>query len=355
MITIEKNAFLNAIRATKTATGKGNLLPILSSVLIQTIQGGIQLFATDTVVSAMAIVEANIQDEMKVCVNAEKLEAIVSRLDGMIILELNEHILSIKSNNTVFELATMNPEDYPKVQFEMTEDKIYFEKEDFINSINKTIMSTATTQQHILNGVCLTLNNGSYEMAATDGNRLSVVKKEQEGLNKEGQFVIPHDALASIIRLVNSGIEVYFENNKIIFKADNFLYSTPLLSGVYPKYQQLLPKEQPLKALIKRDALLQSLENVAIMSDARTNITTFEFKDNKLYLTTSSEYGKANDIIDIDFEGELKIAFNFKYILEGIKATQSDVIQFQMKDNRSSCLIISDFTYLCMPLSLRNE
>ena len=111
-------------------------------------------------------------------------------------------------------------------------------------------------------------------------------------------------------KCINSDVELYFQKARVILKSSNYLYSSSLFDGTFPKYQQLIPQNQQYKAVIDRVALLKSLEKVAIMSDSRTNITVFDFKNNELHLTTSCDGGKAEDTIEVSFDDELKIAFN---------------------------------------------
>ena len=78
-----------------------------------------------------------------------------------------------------------------------------------------------------------------------------------------------------------------------------------------------------------------------------------DFKNNELHLTTSCDGGKAEDTIEVDFNEELKIAFNFRFVLEGIKAMQSEFIEFGMSNEMSACVLKGDFTYLVMPVKIR--
>ena len=87
MITVNKNNFLTAIKSVKTATAKANLQPILSSIHLKTENGGLTLTATDCNNIARAVIETNNEIPINVCVMADKLENIVSRLDEEIKVE----------------------------------------------------------------------------------------------------------------------------------------------------------------------------------------------------------------------------------------------------------------------------
>ena len=351
MITVEKQQFLNAIKAVKTSCSKNKINPILEGINLTTVGQGLQLTATDCTNSARTIIEANVKEPMDVCINAEKLENIVNALDDIITIDCPDTTATFKSGKTHFNIVVMQASDFPETNFVLEGQKVLLAKDDFIKGINKTIIATATETQSLLNGICFTFNENGYEMAATDGNRLSQVKYDNvETSLKEGQYVIPHNVLSSAIRCINDNVELYFQANRVILKAGNYLYSSSLLNGTFPKYQQLIPQNQQYKAAIDRAELLKSLEKVAIMSDSRTNITVFDFKNGELHLTTSCEGGRAEDAIEVSFDEELKIAFNFRFVLEGIKMMQSEVVEFGMSSATGACLIKGDFYYLVMPI-----
>ena len=356
MITLEKTAFLNGIKAVKSSTAKVGLQPILSNIHIKCIGQALELTATDLNSSARTIVEANIATPIDVCVNAEKLENIVARLGEVITLELKDAFLEIKSGKTRFNCLTLNSEDYPEVKFDIEGEALALPMEDFVNGINKTIFATSPEVLNVLNGVCFTFGQDGYEFASTDGNRLCQIKFEGS-VGKEGQYIIPRKTLLDVAKNSNDEVKICLGNKDVVFQIGSTFFKTRLINGVFPKYQQLIPQNQPLNATMKREELIKALEKVAIMCDERTSTTVFNFKNNELNIVTSCENGNAEDNLEIWFEGELKIAFNYRYLLEGIKAMTTEDVTFCMSNALSACVIKSDdnFLFLCMPVQLRKD
>lgn len=353
MITVQKDKFLNAIKAVKTSVAKVALQPVLSTIHIKSQSGGLVLTTTDLETSSRAVCECNATEPIDVCINANALESIVARLNDLITLETNEAKVIIKSGKTKFELLFIQPDEFPQVEFNLTNEGIVIEKDDFVNGVNKAVISTST-DQGILSGVCFTFDKSGYELGATDGNRLSQVTFAKS-LDIEGQFVIPRKILLDVVRNVGDEVSIFFDNKTVTFQTGTCLFKQNLLSGQFPTYNALVPSEFKHKAVIDKSDLLQALERVAVMCDERTNITVFDFKDGNLHLTTSCENGKAEDTIEVSFDGELKIAFNYRYILEGIKVMQAEAIEFDMNGELAACCINSDFTYLCMPVQLKGD
>lgn len=353
MIAVNQKELLTAIKAVKSSCGRGDINPILNSIRVKTIGQGIELTATDLTNTARTVIEANVTKDFDVCINADKLENIVSVLENNITIENVDTTATFKSGKAHFDVLILNSKDYPEgLDFDLTGDKVILKKEDFIKGVNQTVIATANEVQSVLNGVCFTFTPNGYEIAATDGNRLAIVNFDDVG-SKDASYVIPHRALINVSKVAENEVEIYFTDKRAIFKTGNYLYSTVLYVSNFPKYNQLVPQNAPLNAEVDKSALLKALDRVAIMSDDRTNITTFDFKDGELHLTTSCEEGKSEDTIPIDFNGEIKLAFNYKFILEGLRVMQSDKVTFKMNQPQSATLLQGDFTYLCMPIVVR--
>ena len=349
MITVQKNELLNAIKAVKASTAKIDIQPMLKCIHIKSEGYGLILTATDLSCSAQAQCEANITEDIDICVNAEKFENIVNKLDDIINFQVGKGVLEIQSGNTEFKLVYIQPTEYPNITFEQTEDFVTFTKNEFIKGVNKTAISTSTTEQNIMSGVCFTFNNDSYEIASTDGTRLSQVRFNTP-TNREGQYVLPQKVLLDVVRNMGDEVTLYFSDNTVVFHTNNCFFKQNLLNGKYPDYQKIVPQNQPLKAKVSRTALLHALEKVAVMCDERTNVTVFDFDNNQLKLTTACDNGNAKDIIDIEFDNHTKLALNYKFVLDGVKVMDTQDIVFEMSEALSPCVLKSDFNYLIMPI-----
>ena len=348
-VTVEKNKFLNAIKAVKSSVSKVALQPALSTIHLKSENGGLTLTATDLDTTARAICEANSTEPIEVCINANALESIVASLSDLITLDINEAKVIIKSGNTKYQVLYIQSSEFPQVDFDLTGNKVVVGKDEFINCANKAVISTST-DNGVLSGVCFTNN----EFAATDGNRLSIIPFITP-LNVEGQYIIPRRILLDVIRNVGGDVTMYLQDKSVIFQTGTCLFKQNLLVGKFPAYQQLLPTEFSQIAIVDKEELLHSLERVSVMCDDRAPITIFDFNNGELHLTTACEDGKAEDTIEVSFDGELKIAFNYRFMLEGLKVMQEDAIEFNMNTEVSACIINGGYTYLLMPIQLRGN
>lgn len=359
MLTVEKEKFLNAIKAVKTSCGKANLQPILSTIHLKTENGGITLTATDMNNSARTVIEANTTEFIDICVNANNLENIVSRMNELVTLEVEEPMLLIKSDNKIFKLLYVQSNDFPQIKFDFeNNNRFVLTADEFIQNVNQSIVATSNDTYGCLCGVCFTLNKeNGYELASTDSNRLIVIKK-QNPIDAEGQYVIPKKTLTDVAKVAADTVEINFVQQgiteKVIIKTNNCIFVSPLLDKKFPQYQKLIPQGYTKKALANKTDLVNVLETVSIMSDTITNVAVFDFVGDKLEVATKCENGEAKDVIDISFDNEIRLGFNYKYLLEGIKAFDAETLTFEMDDPTRPCLIKTEnIFYIIVPVTLK--
>lgn len=352
MITVEKNEFLEIIKVVKLSLGKNAITPIFSNMHIKSIKGGLEITATDGDISTKGVCPANITEPIDICVNGNSLENIVNLLDEIIIINLKENYLEVKSGKTIYKLMYINSNDFPIISFDLKDNKIVFAKDIFVDSIEKALISPSPVQG-LLSGICFDFQKDICYITATDGNRLSYIEINNTS-NIQHKLTVPHQILTNLIKNIKDEVEMYYDEKNIIFKTNKFLFKQNLLDGQYPDCNSLIPKDFKYTVSVDRSTLLKSLEKVAIMCDQRSNITRFKFKNNELSLKTKCENGEAEDTIEIASEGEIDIAMNYRYIIDALKVMKTDNVEFLFNNNSSATVIKGDFTYLCMPMIVKD-
>ena len=357
MILVNKKDLAEAIKVVKTSVARQALNPILSTIKIKVKDNKLRLTSTDLCGSAQSSCEVKADGNDKFCINAVTLDNIINKLDDEICIEKKDEHIHIKSNNTLYKVAYTSTDEFPEITFDIQENGFTISKDDFIDAINKSIISTSNIENSILNGVCFNFTKDNFELGATDGTRLSQIVKDFSGNTIDKKFVVPKKILGDITRCLHDEIKISIndDNNSVIFSSNGNYFKQNLLQGTFPDYARLIPTKFKNVVAIKRKELLTSLEKVMVMSDEKSYVTVFNFKDNLCYLNTSCEYGQAEDFIECDYSGELKIAFNYRNIYEGLKVMDEDIIAFCINDQQSACLIKGGFTYLCMPIRIREN
>lgn len=371
---IKKEDLFEGIKIVERATAMKGLQPVLANILIETVdKSTLKLTATDLDMTVITSIQAHVVEEGKITLPAKKLSDIVTRLsDNLINFKLTEETnsVNITCKNTKFDIIGISASEFPAFSdIKMDEENaIEIETKPFIKAIRQAGFAAAGYESNnLLSGVVCDVSESILEMASTDGNRLARVREKIEaGKGKSSQLIIPSKTLQEFIKMSSfieeeKFVKIYTDKTKLIIKTDNTMIISRLMEGQYPKYNQLIPQESPKEAIVSISQLISSLERVAIMVNERTSIVKFEFMDNKLILTADTpDAGTSEDEIDIDYKDteSLKIAFNYRYVLDSLKTMDTSEVKIGLNTNLSATVLKpnndEDYVCLIMPVQIRS-
>lgn len=201
---VARNDFLKCLFLTQGATEKKGSLPILSNLLIETIEiaenknnitqkeGLIKVSSTDLEISIKDYCPAEIIENGKITINAKKLYSIIKEFPDLkdnkdVIIDIRETdagLVIISYKKTVFKLTTIPVIDYPTFTDIKTTDNFNIDLQTLKFLINKVIFSTAVNEEtkRNLTGVYFVLldidGKNILRLVATDGHRLSLAQTE---------------------------------------------------------------------------------------------------------------------------------------------------------------------------------
>jgi DNA polymerase-3 subunit beta len=113
--------------------------------------------------------------------------------------------------------------------------------------------------------------------------------------------------------------------------------------------------------VVERKRLLNSLELVSVLAQ-KNNIVKFSLDSNQGELSLSvnaQDLGSARESLPAEIIGEnIEIAFNIKYLMDGLKALSATEIKMQLNEWNQPVIFTPlggvKMTYLVMPVQLRN-
>ncbi|MCE2929197.1 MAG: DNA polymerase III subunit beta [Candidatus Caenarcaniphilales bacterium] len=369
---VPKNTLDKAIKSVSKAVPSKGVQPILNNILLENKNGKLTLNATDLDFTIEATIPSQNEEEGSITISARKLEEVVSKLDeDEIYIQVDPE--SFKTNlickKSHFDLVGVSADDFPKIDKPDVSSFVTIEKNTFSKIVNLVAFAASKYDtNNILGGVLFVIrrdaetNKQIFEMAATDGNRLSSYEYVLNGDNQVSNIeaVVPLKIVMDVQRILDSSvddnIQISFLNKQVIFFTQDRFIVSRLVEGVYPKYKQLIPQNHDKMAQLDRKELLSCLERIAVMANEITNLVKLSFKDNKLTIESSNQdFGKADEEMMAEYMGEtLDIFFNVKYLIEPLKNIDSQMIQVSMAGPVTAIVIkpISDesFIHLVMPI-----
>ncbi|MBD2311263.1 DNA polymerase III subunit beta [Desertifilum sp. FACHB-1129] len=336
----------------------------------------LSLTAFDLSLGIRTTFSATVEESGDITLPAKLLNDIVSRLPGGEITLTDETGVAVATLICAtgrYQVRGMGSEDFPELPLIEGGEVLELPSNLLIEGLRGTLLATSADEtKQVLTGVHLTVQNDTLEFAATDGHRLAVVKTAKaEALDPTSshafEVTVPARALRELEKMVgmhkeDSEITLHFDQGQVIFELPQQRLTARTLDGQYPAYNQLIPNQFQRQVTLDRRQLISAVERIAVLADQKNNIVKFSLDAENQQLTLSvdaADVGSGKESLSAEISGEsLDIAFNVKYLVEGLKAIPSSELQMQLNAPTTPVILSPigavQMTYLIMPVQLRS-
>ena len=128
------------------------------------------------------------------------------------------------------------------------------------------------------------------------------------------------------------------DDNHLFFQVGDRLLITRKLTGNFPDYERVLPKDHGLSAKLHKDDIRSAIERVAQFADERSRAIRVQFTTGEVRIFSQSvEMGESEESVPSEYQGpDLEIGFNAQYLLDFLRAIPQDNVSFELKDQKSA-------------------
>ena len=367
---VKRDILLKSLNFVQGVVEKKNTLPILSNVLLQLKDKKLSIVATDLdIVFYDEISDIKILKEGSTTTSAAILYDILRKISSN--SELNfelksENKLSLKSENSDFNLLCLPTDNFPTFADEFEGQELNLNNSRFLKLLNKTKISISNDDtRHYLNGIFLHLTEvhgrNFLTGVATDSHRLSSSSLEIESPKDFNSLILPRKTvfqLCSLITEANDQLKMQTGDNKIKFTLGNMKLISKVIDGKFPDYKKVVPTTNDKILVVSSKDFINSIERVASVSlDRKEGVKLSINKDNVQLSVNSANSGEGNEKIKADFSSEnLNISFNSKYLIDIASEVEDKSLKMNLKDSVSPVLIedMSDKNsyYVIMPMKI---
>jgi DNA polymerase-3 subunit beta len=323
--TIKQSTLRDELGFIQGVVERKTTIPVLANILIESIgESEIRIVGTDLDCTIRCDAEAEIKETGAMCIQARKLFDIVRALpagsDVHFKKEANEWV-TLKCGNARFKLAGTAREQFPEIpQFKSTPLKLA--AETFAQFIQNTAFAITNEQSRFtLSGAKFIIADGVAKMVTTDGHRLAYIEKQVTTGDAKLDTLVPKKALLELVKLSRAGdADISFgeDANHIFFEGEGRLLITRKLSGQFPNYEMVMPKDSPNRAVFDLEEMRSAVRRISLMADERNRSIRVTFRDREVEITAqSSEEGEGSESFPVDYKGdEITLGFNHQYLLE---------------------------------------
>jgi DNA polymerase-3 subunit beta len=344
---VSKSELLNELSTTQGVVERKTTIPILSNLLVEAKGSRLTITATDLELSIRTSCEAKIKKEGAGTIPAKKLLELVRLLpEGEIKVKLlDNHWVEIVSDRKKYKLVGMARENFPALPA-MPHTLVKIPAAILESLIAKTKFAISMEEsRYTLNGGLLILKPDTLAMVATDGHRLALAEMDHKltGLNGEVKVLIPKKAMDEVAKLASiaeadAQMEFAKDESHLFFQAGHRLLISRILTGQFPNYEAVLPRENNKTVVIERSELNDAVRRVSQLADQRSHAVKLSVSEEGIEISASSpEYGEAKEVIEKEYKGEtIAIGFNSTYMLDFLAAAADGPISIELKDEQSA-------------------
>ena len=365
-ISCEKMILQSAIATAARAVSPRSSLPVLEGILFQAEGQSLKLTGYDLKKAVYTSVDATVQETGAAVINAKLIYDIVRAMpDGMVNIAVAENTAQVRCGKAEYNIPVMKATDFPELP-EFEEDKSFSMEQGLLKEmINETIFAVSDSESRpVYMGTLFKLEEGVLTMVSVDGYRLALRKEAVAGADVDN-FIVPGSALADVERIcddTDEKITVSISAKHVFFEIGETSLISRRLEGEFLNYKSAIPEKFRYEVTVDRQELLRTVGRVALIVDDKTRIPIrLTFADGVVNVRCATVLGSGVDSCICEGNGGgIEIGFNHKYISDALKAAPADEIRICLNTGSAPCVIrpadgSEDFTYLVLPVRLRNE
>ena len=364
LFTTQRSELLEAVQNLSRIVTKTSL-PVLEGILISAEKGKITLVSYNLEMSMKKEIYANCDEEGDIVISARLLTEILRKSDGIqVTIEADERLMChIRSGNAVFDIMGMSAEDFPETPSVPETDKISMSGGLLKEMVRGTLFAVATNEgsRPILTGLNIRIEDGIARFIGIDGRRMGI-RKENINSNVNCNFVISGKAIGEAVKIVSNDeekIDFYVTKKLVSFQIDGYTLVSRLLEGEFVNYEKAIPKEFLQTLRVKTKDIIDIIERISlVVNDRLTTPVRCSIGNPVSTFKCISAVGCATDTYETELSGpEFEIGINAQYLLDALRATETDEIKMSFKGGAEGFLIepTSDdsFIYMIMPMRLK--
>jgi DNA polymerase III subunit beta len=357
---ITKEAFIEGLQQVQHVVNPRSTLPILSNVLIEASDGGLQLTTTDLDVGVRGRANADVSVAGTTTLPARKLAGIIRELPhNDVEIEVDgKNTASIRSGSSRFRIIGLDGADFPELPKFEDAKEFKLDQKALKDGLKKTSYAISTDEtRYVLNGIFCTFKDNKMTLVATDGRRLAMSDLDLEfPQNFETEIIIPTKAVNELQRLLQNEGDVMMSvtDSHVKFQFGDRLLVSKLVEGNYPNFRQVVPSETRYRVALEREVFLGVVSRISLLASEKSNSVKLCFtKDNIEIMANSPDIGEAQESLAVSYNGEdVTIAFNPEFLMAPLRNLNTDEVYLELIDSMSPGVVKNDssFLYVLMPM-----
>ncbi|MEU0949945.1 DNA polymerase III subunit beta [Streptomyces canus] len=346
-------------------------VPVLAGLRLDASNSQLRVSGFNYEVSADTSVAATVTKKGRALVSGRLLSDIVAKVHGDVHLELTGPRMVLLAGAARFTLPTLPLGEYPALP-EPGSPSGTLAGPAFAEAVAQVACAVGKDDTlPVLTGIQLRHDqkDGTLTLAATDRYRFAVrtVPWKNSDLAADCTALAPGKALLDAAKTAAADTTIDLTlagvagaDSLFTVRGEHSTTTLRALDGDLPKFKDLFPSEFNHTATVEITALKAAVQRVALVASKESPVRLTFTADNTLRLDAgTSDEAQAVDTVDTTLEGgEISVAFNPGFLLDGLNALTADSVDFNFVSSTKPALLRGHDTddqalrYLLMPVRL---
>lgn len=337
-----------------------NALPILSNVLIKTVDNRVCIAATNLNIAITHYIGSKVTNEGAITVPARLMQDFVASLpSGVIDIKVEGTKLHIKADKYNSTINGTLADDYP-VMPQIKGGTTWSVPAGVLKQALQQVVLAASNDdaRPILTGIYFHTDNGKLYVAATDSYRLA--EKKVMDLTQDINLLVPASSMQDLLRIIVDNEEevvVTHDDQQVLFKVGDIELVTRLIDGTYPDYRKLIPDNFGTSATVSKTELVNITKVSSLFARESAGSVTLELDEDEKQISIrsiASQLGENTASATADVSGSAGITLNSRYILDALGAISDTEVKISFNGKLEPCVLRGtedeNYLHLIMPL-----
>lgn len=361
-ITLDQKDFYGRLEMVGRVSAKHVTLPVLQCVYLEAKEDHLVMRATNLEIAVEARVPASVTEVGIVAVPASVLLQTVSlNNEKSVTLRAEDGGLVVEASGSETLIKSIPYEEFPSIP------KVEGGGQTINNHLfslgiksSAFAASVSSIKPELGSVYIFQKKEHSLTFVATDSFRLMEKSVPQKGVIFESSVLLPQKNALEIARVldsVSSDPVCRFNDNQFSLEFDEGVYITSrLISGSFPDYEQIMPKEFAAKVTLLKEDLVRAFKKTSIFLNKFAQVGLYITKGSLTVSAVGGELGTTTESLKAETEGEeLTLNFNQRYLSEVLSHMIDDSVVLQFSGVGRPVVVkgVSDGSvrYLVMPMN----
>ena len=340
--------------------------PVLHCVRISADEDGVHIFATDLEIGLNYLLsEVKVDAPGEAVINAEKLAAIVREsVDEVLTLTHEDGTCEILGADSHFTIYSQDPEQFPNVPSFNDQPDIEVALKVLQEGTKQCLFATAKeSSRYAINGVLWEIKGKKMALVATDGRRLARSRVSLKAAPTDEiaaqKLIVPAKTMLLLEKIgsdQDDTLAVKLMGSQIVIHCDSVIITSNLVEGNFPKYDDIIPKDNDKRLPLPTDAVLSAVRRASLLASEESKGIKLSISNHELVFSgRAPEAGAAEIKMTIEYSGDdISIGFNPQFLSDALRVIKADEFELHLGQPDRPGLIKSgnEFLYVLMPINL---